>query len=154
SAVVHFEGTETNQLYSIAFFQRLSNSSQGRFQSSFSLHFRQISLVRNYINQLSLVHKLSFQCVYRLLSIECDENAKKALSCIHAPIPTVCRPPKVDPTGGEREESRSDKTGVKSRFVVSLVKNYTQIALTGLANVRAKAFEQLNSTFCTLPRET
>ncbi len=40
------EGTETNQLYSIAFFQRLSNSSQGRFQSSFSLHFRQISLVR------------------------------------------------------------------------------------------------------------
>ena len=37
SAVVHFEGTETNQLYSIAF--------------------------------------LSLQCVYRLLSIECDGNA-------------------------------------------------------------------------------
>ncbi|VDZ85330.1 Uncharacterised protein [Kluyvera intermedia] len=28
SAVVHFEGTETNQLYSFTFFQRLSNSSQ------------------------------------------------------------------------------------------------------------------------------
>ncbi len=39
STVVHFEGTETNQLYSIAFFQRLSNSSQSGFQSSFSLGF-------------------------------------------------------------------------------------------------------------------
>jgi hypothetical protein len=67
-----------------------------------------------------------------LLSIECDENAKKALSCIHAPIATFFRPPNVDQSGGEREESRSDKTGVKSRFVVSLVKNYTNIALARL----------------------
>lgn len=46
------------------------------------------AFVCNYINQLSLVHKLSLQCVYRLLSIECDGNARKALSCIHAPIAT------------------------------------------------------------------
>ena len=31
--------------------------------------------IDNYINQLSLVHKLSLQCVYRLLSTECDGNA-------------------------------------------------------------------------------
>lgn len=61
--------------------------------------FGQFCFVCNYINQLSLVHKLSLQCVYRLLSIECDGNARKALSCIHAPIATFFRLPNVDQTG-------------------------------------------------------
>ncbi|MNV96650.1 hypothetical protein D3C71_1916790 [compost metagenome] len=73
--MVYLESTETNQLYCITFFQRLSNSSQGGFQSQFSLCFGKVSLVRDYINQLSLVHKLSLQCVYRLQSIECDGYA-------------------------------------------------------------------------------
>ncbi len=47
----------------------------GWIQSQFSLCFGKVSLVRDYINQLSLVHKLSLQCVYRLQSIECDGYA-------------------------------------------------------------------------------
>ncbi len=57
--------------------------------------FGQFCFLCNYINQLSLVHKLSLQCVYRLLSIECDGNARIALSCIHAPIATFFRPPQM-----------------------------------------------------------
>lgn len=147
STVVHFEGTETNQLYSIAFFQRLSNSSQSGFQSSFSLGFGQFCFVCNYINQLSLVHKLSLQCVYRLLSIECDGNARKALSCIHAPIATFFRLPNVDQTGGRREALWHDKSGVKSRFLVSLLKIYTDIALASLAQVCPEPFYQFNIAF-------
>ncbi len=71
---------------------RLSNCSQSGLQSSFSLGFGQFCFLCNYINQLSLVHKLSLQCVYRLLSIECDGNARIALSCIHAPIATFFAP--------------------------------------------------------------
>lgn len=134
-------------LYSIAFFQRLSNSSQSGFQSSFSLGFGQFCFVCNYINQLSLVHKLSLQCVYRLLSIECDGNARKALSCIHAPIATFFRLPNVDQTGGIREALWHDKSDVKSRFLVSLLKIYTDIALTSLAQVCPEPFYQFNIAF-------
>jgi len=89
-----------------------------------------------------------------LLSIECDENAKKALSCIHAPIATFFRPPNVDQTGGRREEYRYDKTGVKSRFIVSLVKIYTNVTLACLTQVCTQTFNQLDIAFFALCQQT
>lgn len=82
-----------------------------------------------------------------MLSIECDGNARKALSCIHAPIATFFRLPNVDQTGGIREALWHDKSDVKSRFLVSLLKIYTDIALASLAQVCPEPFYQFNITF-------
>ncbi len=60
------------------------------------------------------------------------------------------RPPNVDQTGGEREDLCNDKSGVKSRFLVLLLKNYTNIALTRLTQVCPKAFYQLDIAFFAL----
>ncbi len=43
-----------------------------------------------------------------------------------------------------------DKSGVKSRFLVLLLKNYTNIALTRLTQVCPKAFYQLDIAFFAL----
>jgi hypothetical protein len=59
-------------------------------------------------------------------------------------------PPNVDQTGGGWEAFRHDKSGVKSRFVVSLLKIYTNIALASLAQVCTQPFYQLNIAFFTV----
>lgn len=57
------------------------------------------------------------------------------------------RLPNVDQTGGIREALWHDKSDVKSRFLVSLLKIYTDIALTSLAQVCPEPFYQFNIAF-------
>lgn len=44
-------------------------------------------------------------------------------------------PPNVDQSGGGREAFSRDNSGCKSRFIASLAKIYTNIALTGFPQV-------------------
>src|SRR5471032_1789978 len=96
--MIYLESPETNQLYSITFFQRLGNSKQCRFKSNFGLCFGKISFVRNYINQLSLVHKLSFTVCLSFAKHRVRRICRlTAPSCIHAPIATFFTHPKCRP---------------------------------------------------------
>src|SRR5476649_51647 len=96
--MIYLESPETNQLYSITFFQRLGNSRQSRFKSNFGLCFGKISFVRNYINQLSLVHKLSFTVCLSFAKHRVRRVCRlTAPSCIHAPIATFFTHPKCRP---------------------------------------------------------
>lgn len=65
---------------------------------------------------------------------------QKALSCVYAPIATYFRPSNVDQTGGGREAFSRDNSGCKSRFVASLLKIYTDIALSGFSQVGTQPF--------------
>lgn len=62
-------------------------------------------------------------------------------------------PSKCRPDGGGMEAFRRYNSGGKSRFLVSLLKIYTNIALASLAQVRAQAFYQLKITLFTVGQQ-